>query len=1206
MKKTIQYLSIALMFFTVIWGCKQDAINDYAEEDIIAAQGGVLVTESGITLEIPPGAFENDGVASVGKTGDEPTTIPNPELTVVGDPFTIRLPADTLLAPLTLSFPLPTDTLTVNNGIFLLFNGTSYFPFKYEIIDGKMVVIIDTINWEQVTTKGDISSWIATTIIDLVHIDDESLVGINQAYVISNKVYYDTPTFVNSSSKILLFVHGLIGDPTGWESYINKINMEPNMLFYTDIWTYGYHSGQSIYSIGEDLKESLLKYTQDRNPTIHIVAHSMGGLVARSMIENSNGKNLVHKLITLGTPHKGSSVANVRHIISSVVGGSLRQSEVNSLIHTYYLNIQSVEDLDPSSYFIGKMIELKDPPIPYYTIACKISAELTIFDWYFFSLPHDGLVSVNSAKGVNGAISPSYDVTIPALMAHMNMRTFNHETPQVNAANRELYAQVINYLQLGPLAIKTGPVVGITPTTAGCSGNVITDGGAAVTARGVCWSTSQNPSIANSKTTDGTGLGRYYSNMTGLSPNTIYYIRAYATNPESTVYGEQTTFRTKQEQVTPTVTTGNVTNISTTTATCSYNVTADGGATVSARGVCWSTTEEPDTEDSKTEDGEGTGDFTSILTGLAPDTTYYVRAYATNAKGTDYGEQKSFTTLIGSLSRYGSFTDFRDGKPYKTVTIGEQTWMAENLAYLPLVLYQGTPSVTDPYYYVYGYSGYDGYTAKATDNYNTYGVLYNFPAALTGCPAGWHLPSDAEWTELETFLANNGYNYDGSTGISGDEALIMKIAKSLASESGWNPSGVIGAVGNTDHRAYRNKSGFSALPGGYKNYTMSFEYVGDMGFWWSSTEDSTKDAWKRSLHKGMAEVMRSSYNKGNGFSVRCLRNNTILTVTTGQVVNITKTTASCSGSVTSDGDQNVTSRGVCWSTSQNPTTENSKTTDGTGVGTFTSNLSGLSPNTPYYVRAYATNSAGTDYGEQKQFTTLSNAPIEFGSFIDSRDFNLYRTVTIGNQTWMAENLAYLPSVVGPATGSKTEPYYYVYGYDGTDVVAAKATENFKTYGALYNWPAAMAEKASSDVNPSGVQGVCPVGWHLPSDAEWTQLENYLADNRYNYDGSIGGGREKIAKSMASKSGWNSSPEPGAVGTIDYPEYRNKSGFSALPGGSRKADGSFTNIGKTGDWWSTSPSVAIGGAIGRFLYFSFSSVSEFANDMAGNSVRCLRD
>jgi uncharacterized protein (TIGR02145 family) len=319
----------------------------------------------------------------------------------------------------------------------------------------------------------------------------------------------------------------------------------------------------------------------------------------------------------------------------------------------------------------------------------------------------------------------------------------------------------------------------------------------------------------------------------------------------------------------------------------------------------------------------------------------------------------------------------------------------------------------------------------------------------------------------------------------------------------------------------------------------------------------------------------------------------VLSVTTGTVTNITTTTATCSGNVTSDGGSSVTARGVCWSTSQNPTTSNSKTTNGTGLGTYTSNITGLSPNTTYYVRAYATNSQGTAYGEQRTFRTLTASDIEYGSFTDSRDGHIYKTVTIGDQVWMAENLAYLPSVVGPATESYTASYYYVYGYDGTSVATAKAKTNYQTYGVLYNWPAALT--------------ACPSGWHLPSDAEWTDLSAYLIANGYNYDGTTIA--NKIAISLASATGWNSSTYTGAIGDNNtaYDAYRNKSGFTALPGGYRCDNGRFYEIGGDGYWWSSTQYVK-GLAKYRCLYYSGYDLyyGNYYPIEIGFSVRCLRD
>lgn len=311
----------------------------------------------------------------------------------------------------------------------------------------------------------------------------------------------------------------------------------------------------------------------------------------------------------------------------------------------------------------------------------------------------------------------------------------------------------------------------------------------------------------------------------------------------------------------------------------------------------------------------------------------------------------------------------------------------------------------------------------------------------------------------------------------------------------------------------------------------------------------------------------------------------IAKLTTNEVSNITATSAICGGNITSDDGFTITARGVCWSKSQNPTTSNTHTTNGSGTGSFTSSITGLTTGTTYYVRAYATNSMGTQYGNQISFTPYS-------TFKDSRDGNVYKTVKIGNQVWMAENLKYLPSVVGPGTGSTTTSYYYVYGYDGTSVSSAKATSNYKTYGVLYNWPAAKKS--------------CPNGWHLPSDSEWTQMENYLANNAYNYDGSTGGGRDKIAKALASKSGWNSSSPTGAVGNTDYSSYRNKSGFTALPGGARYNYGNFYGLGDNGNWWSATENDS-NYAWRRYLYYDNSNVNRGSYYMAfGYSVRCVRD
>ncbi|MFY9115953.1 MAG: FISUMP domain-containing protein [Bacteroidales bacterium] len=235
---------------------------------------------------------------------------------------------------------------------------------------------------------------------------------------------------------------------------------------------------------------------------------------------------------------------------------------------------------------------------------------------------------------------------------------------------------------------------------------------------------------------------------------------------------------------------------------------------------------------------------------------------------TDYYTYISFPGGPDLFTYLTTCEDSRDGKVYNTVTLGTQTWMAENLAYLPSVVGPATDSETEPYYYVYGYDGTDVEEAKATENYQTYGVLYNWSAALTACPEGWHLPSDAEWTQLENYLANNGHNYDGTKGGVG-----AKIAKSLASETGWNSSSVEGAIGNTGFPEYRNKSGFSALPGGARTTNGGFNYykTGYYGYWWSSTQGNPDTAWSRFLCFSLILIGHNHYTKESGYSVRCVR-----------------------------------------------------------------------------------------------------------------------------------------------------------------------------------------------------------------------------------------------------------------------------------------------------------------------------------------------
>jgi uncharacterized protein (TIGR02145 family) len=297
-------------------------------------------------------------------------------------------------------------------------------------------------------------------------------------------------------------------------------------------------------------------------------------------------------------------------------------------------------------------------------------------------------------------------------------------------------------------------------------------------------------------------------------------------------------------------------------------------------------------------------------------------------------------------------------------------------------------------------------------------------------------------------------------------------------------------------------------------------------------------------------------------------------VITTVVSNITLTTAICGGNVTSDGGANVYGRGVCFSTSQNPTLDSSYTINGTGIGAFTSNLTGLNINTTYYVRAYAMNIIGTVYGNEVSFTTSTACGTI--STINDTDNNIYNTVSIGTQCWINENLkttkyndgTAIPLVTDNTAWNNLSTNSGYCWYNNNQVTYGN------TYGALYNW------------NTVNTGNLCPSGWHVPSDSEWTVLTDYIGGE------SIAGGKLKETGTTH----WNS-PNYGAT---------NETNFTALPGGRRDMNGTFDMIGNFGQWWSSTSQSSTYSYLRYMDYQNTSVTSGGYLKFAGFSVRCVMD
>ncbi|MCL2289423.1 MAG: InlB B-repeat-containing protein, partial [Bacteroidetes bacterium] len=576
---------------------------------------------------------------------------------------------------------------------------------------------------------------------------------------------------------------------------------------------------------------------------------------------------------------------------------------------------------------------------------------------------------------------------------------------------------------------------------------------------------------------------------------------------------------------------------------------------------------------------------------------------AANGSGTTYTDQQNVTlsadmTLYAQWQSAGStgacpesptVTD-ADGNTYNTIKIGNQCWMRENLRTTKFKNGTSITVITDDNTWMNTNSTLTPamcYYNNDQANAANYGALYNGRAATGNiCPEGWHLPTVNDWNTLKDYLTENEYNWDGTT--SGDKAAKSMASVAPGDKGFWNAATGDGFPGSTSDagEAKRNTSGFSAVPAGLReNGNGHFNYLGDHACFWSTEHwpgfDQYLYFWR--INHNAVTFTRNVGQKPAGYSIRC--------VSSAHLAAYTVTFNANTGTGTMEPQTFL--EGIAQNLAPNTFTK-----EGNDFGFWNTQADGN----------------GTSYiDEQNIIATesmilyaiwasneLPGTPCPGAETVTDAYGYEYATVQIGTQCWMKSNLkttlfndgTQIPYGAEAAEWNVGTP---LFGYYNNN------TNYIDIYGGLYNGHAVASGK------------LCPTGWHVPSNAEWQELQYYLINNGYNWDGTTG--TDKIAKSMAAISPGNKGDwvthtmvgSPGNISDAGEPK-RNSSGFSVFPGGRRGPTGS-SEMGTNAYFWSSNPFPGFEDYGYRWIVgngFVALGGSEYILKTTGMSVRCVKD